>query len=148
RYVRHNFDWSRIGLLFDDPQGWAHAAYGWGEDLDSDKLIRRLSHVVELIGGTVHTDEMTAAEIAAFIPDWPNPRSPPSLARAPFVRKRVVSSDGQVDASASGEAGVALFPVSGKSPPTGTADRGIAAGPYLEGQAGASADFGAGFSAK
>jgi hypothetical protein len=148
RYVRHHFDWSRIGQLFDDPEAWAQAAYGWGVDLDSDKLIWRISRVIELIGGVVHVDEMSAAQVAVFIPDWPNPRAFPSLARLPLVRKEVIASDGSFDETASGEAGVALFPVSGTQPPASATDRGIAVAPYLEGAAGASADFGGGLSAR
>jgi hypothetical protein len=148
RYVRHHFDWSRIGQLFDDPKAWAQAAYGWGVDLDSDKLIGRISCLIELIGGVVHIDEMSAAQVAAFIPDWSNPRAFPSMARVPFVRKEVIASDGSFDATASGEAGMALFPVSGTQPPASATDRGIAVAPYLEGAAGASADFGAGLSAR
>ena len=147
-FVRHNFDWSRIGLLFDDPEAWARAAYNWGVDLHSDELIWRLAQVIELIGGVVHIEEMTPAEIAAFVPDWPTPTSPPTVARAPFVRKHVVAEDGTIDAAASGESGVALFTVSGKSPPASLTDKGIAVGPFLEGDAGASADLGQGFSTR
>jgi hypothetical protein len=147
-YTRHTFDWSRIPLLFDDPESWARAAYDWGVSLDSDKLVWRLSRVIELIGAVVLVEEMTPAVVAAFMPDWPNRTSPPKMARAPLIRKNVVGDDGSFDAAASGEAGIALFPVSGKSPPSGPTDRGIAAGPYLEGQAGVSADFGDGFSAQ
>lgn len=148
RYMRHNFDWSRIGLLFEDPKGWAGAAYGWGIDLDSDKLIARLARLIELIGGSVQITDMTPDTLARFIPDWPDPHSPPNVARVPFVRQLVVSDDGRLDAAASGEAGIELFPVSGTAPPGSPADWGIAAGPYLEGAAGASADFGAGLSAR
>jgi hypothetical protein len=147
-YVRHTFDWSRIGLLFNDPEGWARAAYNWGIDLASDKLIWRLARVIELVGGVVKIDEMTPAQIAAFLPDWPTPTSPPTMALAPLVSKIVIADDGALDATASGEAGIALFPVSGKSPPSGPTDKGIATGPYVEGQAGASADFGGGWSAQ
>jgi hypothetical protein len=148
RYVRHTFDWSRVSLLFNDPESWARAAYDWGVNLDSDKLIWRLARVIELIGGVVLVQEMTLEEVAAFMPDWPSRTSPPKMAKAPLIRKEVLADDGTFDAAASGEAGIALFPVSGKSPPTGSADRGIAAGPYLEGEAGASADFGDGVSAQ
>lgn len=148
RYVRHHFDWSRIGQLFDDPEAWARLAYGWGEDLDTDKLIGRLARLIELIGGVVHIDEMSAAQVAAFMPDWPNPRAFPDMALVPFVRKVVVTSDGSFDATASGEAGVALFPVSGTQPPASATDRGIGIGPYLEGAGGVSADLGAGLTAR
>jgi hypothetical protein len=147
-YVRHEFDWSRIRLLFDDPEGWARAAYGWGVDLESDELIWRVSRLIEFIGGAVHVAEMNAVEQAVFLPDWPNPVSPPNMARAPFVRKLAVADDGSFDAAASGEAGVALFPVSGISPPGAAADRGLGVGPYLEGDAGASADLDSGFSVR
>jgi uncharacterized protein DUF6603 len=147
-YIRHRFDWPRIGLLFDDPEAWARAAYNWGVDLDSDKLIWRLARVIELIGGVVQIDEMTRSQVAAFLPDWAAPASPPTMARAPLIRKEVAAANGAVDAAASGEAGIALFPVAGKSPPASLTDKGIAAGPYLEGNAGASIDFGQGLSAK
>jgi hypothetical protein len=147
-YVRHTFDWSRIPLLLDNPEEWARAAYNWGIDINSDKLIWRLSRVIDLIGGVVRIEEMTPQVTAAFLPDWPTPASPPIMAKAPLIRKEVVADDGSFDASASGEAGIALFPVSGRSPPAGPADRGIATGPYLEGEAGASADFGDGASAQ
>jgi hypothetical protein len=146
-YVRHTFDWSRIPLLLDNPEEWARAAYNWGVDLDSDKLIWRLSRVIELIGAVVRIEEMTPPVTAAFLPDWPTPASPPIMAKAPLIRKEVVADDGSLDAAASGEAGIALFPVAGVSPP-GKADKGIATGPYLEGEAGASADFGDGIAAQ
>ena len=146
-YIRHVFDWSRVGLLFDDPEAWGAAAYGWGTDLDTDKLIWRLSRTFEFIGGVVHVVEMTPPEVAAFLPDWPFPSAPPTMARAPIIRKQVVAADGTVDAAASGEAGVALFPVAGKTPPTGPTDKGLALAPYLEGSASVSVDFGGGFSA-
>jgi hypothetical protein len=148
RYVRHNFDWSRLRLLFDDPEGWASAAYGWGVDLDVDKLISRLASLIELIGGNVQVTDMRAEVLARFLPDWPDPRALPNVARVPFVRKQVVSDEGRLDASASGEAGIELFPVSGIAPPSSPTDWGIAVGPYLDGAAGASADFGAGLSAR
>jgi hypothetical protein len=69
------------------------------------------------------------------------------MAMAPLIRKEIVASDDAFDASASGEAGIALFPVAGSSPPS-NADKGIAAGPYLDGNAGASIDFGEGWSAR
>jgi hypothetical protein len=147
-YVRHTFDWSRLCLLFDDPERWARAAYNWGVDLDSDELIWRLARFIELLGGVVHIEELGPAEVSAFLPGWPDPASPPTMARAPFIRKQVVNDDGTIDAAASGEAGLALFPVAGKSPPESPADRGIAAGPFLDGEAGASAELGAGLSAR
>lgn len=146
-YVRHVFDWSRLGLLFDDPEGWARASYGWGVDLDSGKLIWRISRLIEFVGGTVRIDDMSAALQAVFLPTWPDPHVPPNIARVPFVRKRVVTDDGSLDATASGEAGIALFPVAGK-PADDLTDRGMAAAPYLDGAAGASADLGAGTSAR
>jgi hypothetical protein len=146
-YVRHVFDWSRIGLLFDDPEGWARASYGWGVDLDSDKLLERLARLIEFIGGVVRVDDMSLALESRFLPDWPNRMVPPNIVRAPFIRKRVLSANRSLDAAASGEAGVALFPVSGR-PPGDPADRGIALAPYLEGAAGASVDFGDGVSAR
>lgn len=143
-YVRHVFDWSRISLLFDDPEAWAAAAYDWGTDLDSEKLVWRLSRTIEFIGGVVHVQEMNATEVAAFLPDWPSPLAPPSMSRAPIIRKQVLAADRSVNATASGEAGVALFPVSGKTPPSGPTDKGLGLAPYLDGNAGASADFGGG----
>ncbi len=147
-YIRHVFDWSRISLLFDDAEAWAREAYGWGVDFDSDTLIWRLSRTFEFIGGVVHIDEMGPAETAVFLPDWPSRTAAPSQARVPLIRRNVVAADGTVNAAASGEAGVALFPVSGRTPPAGPADRGIALAPYLEGSAGVSADFGGGVTAK
>jgi hypothetical protein len=145
-YVRHTFDWSRVSQLFDSPEAWARLAYNWGVDLATDKLIWRLARLIELVGGVVHIDEMTRAQIAAFLTNWPTPTSPPTMAMAPLIRKVVVADNGEFDAAASGEAGLALFPVSGKSPPASAADKGIAIGPYLEGQAGVDADFGDGWS--
>lgn len=147
-YIRHVFDWSRISLLFDDPEAWARESYDWGVDLDTETLIWRLSRTFEFIGGIVNVDDMTPTEVAAFQPDWPLPNAPPSIARAPVIRKIVTTANGTVNAAASGEAGVALFAVSGNTPASGPTDKGIGLAPYLDGSAGASADFGGGVTAR
>jgi hypothetical protein len=146
-YVRHNFDWSRLGQLFDNPENWARDAYGWGVDFDSDKLIWRMSRLIELIGGAVRIEDMSPAVQAVFLPNLPNPLAPPNMAFVPFIRKQAVADDGTLDTTATGEAGLTLFPVSGK-PATDLTDRGLAAAPYLDGAAGVSADFGNGFEAR
>lgn len=147
-YVRHHFDWERVSLLFDRPDVWAREAYGWGVNFDSDKFIGRLGRIFELFGGMASSDEMTEAELQAFLPDWPAPMHPPLQLLAPVIRKQVSHADGRIDASASGEAGIAFFPISGKTASTRTTDKGLGIGPYLDGSAGASVDLGGGLSAR
>ncbi len=147
-YVHHQFDWHRIGQLFERPGEWALEAYGWGVDFDSDTFIARLMRIFESFGGVASMDEMRHAEVQLFLPDWPEPGRPPLKALAPLIRKQVVSASGVIDTAASGEAGIGIFPVSGKTDATRTTDKGLAVGPYLDGNAAATADFGGGLTAR
>ena len=79
---------------------------------------------------------MTPAEVAAFLPDWPTATAAEHGARATRSARRS-STRGAFDAAASGEAGIAMFPVSGKRRLAAPTDKGIAIGPYLDGNAGA-----------
>ena len=146
-YVRHHFDWGRIGQLFDRPGEWALEAYGWGVDFDSDTFIARLMRMFEALGGLASLDEMNRSEIAVFLPDWPEPTRPPLKALAPIIRTQVLAN-GRIDAAASGEAGIAIFPVSGKDDATRTTDKGLGIGPYVDGNAAAGVDFGGGLTAR
>jgi hypothetical protein len=147
-YVRHHFEWHRIRQLFENPGEWALEAYAWGVAFDSDTFIARLMRIFEALGGMASIDEMKQAEVLVFMPDWPEPHRPPLKALAPIIRKEVIDASGVIDTALSGEAGLGLFPVAGKTDATRATDKGIAIGPYLDGTAAATADFGGGLTAR
>ena len=132
-YTRPVYDWDRIGLLFDDPKGWAEQVYGWGVEFDSQKFIFRLIRIVEYFGDFARIDEMTRAQVTAFMPHLLASTAPPIMALAPVVKVDAFTPEGDPDLDASGEFGVAVFPVAGDTDATRLSDGGIAASPYVEG---------------
>lgn len=138
------YDWDRIGLLFDDPRGWAEQAYGWGTDFDSETFIFRLARIIEYLGALADVHDMSEPQVAAFMPHLVDSPLRPPIAFAPIVRANTFTDDGDLDLGASGEFGVALFPVAGETDATRRSDGGIAIAPYTEGtvaQTRAIADF-------
>jgi hypothetical protein len=129
------YDWDRISLLFDDPQEWAAQAYDWGVDFDSDKFIYRLTRIIEYLGATADIDDMTNGQVAAFMPHVAAAPVRPIIAYAPIMRVNTYSDAGDLDLDASGEFGVALFPVAGEMDATRRSDGGIAVAPYTRGMA-------------
>jgi len=132
-YGRYVYDWERIGLLFDQPAAWAEQAYGWGVDFDSEKFIFRLTRVIEYIGALADINDMSDGQVAAFMPHLIGSPVRPVIAYAPIVRVNTFSAAGDHDLNASGEFGIALFPVAGATDATRRSDGGIAVAPYSEG---------------
>ncbi len=132
-YARPVYDWDRIRVLFDDPSDWAAQAYGWGVDFDSNTFILRLARIVEYIGGLVQIDDMSDALAELFMPHIVGSTTRPIIALAPIMRMDTFGDDGEIDVEASGEIGLAIFPVAGDTDATRRSDGGIAIGPYADG---------------
>ncbi|RWC62377.1 DUF6603 domain-containing protein [Mesorhizobium sp.] len=133
-YVATSYRWDRIGLLFDHPDEWAKQAYGWGVDFRSDVFIRRLANLFDYLGGVADLRDMTREQALVFMPDIIDAAVKPHVALAPIVRTHGVPAAQLTGMEAAVEFGLALFPVSGKTPATRKTDAGLAIGPYTEGQ--------------
>lgn len=120
-YTRHDYDWSRIGLIFTDPERWARESYGWGVNFDSNKALQRLGEAMRFIGGAPDFEDMSAAELQAFAPSLLNAPVAATMLRAPLIKGAAVP--------VAAEFGLAAFPVTSGTP----ASKGIAIGPYAEG---------------
>ena len=93
-------------------------------------------------------DEMTPAQMAAFLPFEPPEAPPPTIAMMPLQRRAVMIDDDTVDTTLSGEIGLAAFPVSGKTVATADTDKGLALGPYFFGAGSLDFDLGSGVTAR
>ncbi|MET4658715.1 DUF6603 domain-containing protein [Streptomyces fungicidicus] len=120
--------WERLALLVTDPSELAHRAYGWGGQLDVDKLLRAVQDVAHAFGlpAIRVTPELGLFQQYFGTPADPLPEPPPLLLRVPLAA--VQAADG--DAAAYGEAGLVLLPV---PPVPGAAPDGLLFGPYAAG---------------
>lgn len=121
-YISHDFDWSRIGQLFSNPDAWGRDVYGWGVDFDSDKAIGRIADTLRFIGGPGNAEDMPEILISTFVP---------AAAAGPPVAIRMMKSPILAFSTAlnRAELGVAVFPVSDASPAT----KGLGISPYAQG---------------
>lgn len=120
-YTRHDYDWSRIGLLFTDPDRWARDSYGWGVDFDSNKALHRLGEALRFIGGAPTFEDMTLPQLQAFAPHLVNAPGGSTMLKAPLLKA--------ARTPVAAEFGIAAFPVSNGTPAT----KGLALGPYADG---------------
>jgi hypothetical protein len=132
-YAIPNYQWDRIGLLFDNPSAWAEQAYGWGVNFQSDTFIRRLARIFEYMGGFAEIREMSQAQATVFMPHLAASSVPPTFALAPIIKSLATFTSGAGSYIAANELGLAFLPVAGKSDATRRSDSGIAVAPYTEG---------------